>query len=109
MNLSRPHTLAFVARHDAPLIGERAARRGRCATVGGDERAGVKSASSVRAPASQTGSDGGNRDAFGGCSTDGSASKHLLSVVGMCLIVRPCDDFTSVPYQPTRDDWHTEQ
>jgi len=38
---------AFVGRHDPPLIGERAATRGRSATEGGYERAGAKSAVSV--------------------------------------------------------------
>jgi hypothetical protein len=42
---------AFVAHHDVPLIGERAATRGRTATEGGDERADVRRMSSVRAPA----------------------------------------------------------
>jgi hypothetical protein len=32
------HPSAYVAGHDAPLIGERAARRGRCAMECGDER-----------------------------------------------------------------------
>jgi hypothetical protein len=36
-----PHAAAFVVHHDAPLIGERAATRGRGATEGGDEHAGV--------------------------------------------------------------------
>src|SRR6202042_560378 len=53
ISASRPHTPACVARNDAPLIGERAATRGRCATAGGDEHAGLKSALSVRAPASR--------------------------------------------------------
>ena len=35
-------TAAFVAHHDAPLIAERAATRGRSAPEGGDERAGAK-------------------------------------------------------------------
>jgi hypothetical protein len=33
--------MLFVAGHDAPRIGERAATRGRIAMKGGDERAGV--------------------------------------------------------------------
>ena len=40
----------FVAHHDAPRIGERAATCGRSATEGGDERAGAKRAFSVRGP-----------------------------------------------------------
>ena len=44
MSVSRPHSPAFVAGHDAPLIGERAATRGRSAMEGGDEHAGAKSA-----------------------------------------------------------------
>jgi hypothetical protein len=39
-------------RGDAPRIGERAATRWRITTEGGDERAGVKRASHIRAPAS---------------------------------------------------------
>jgi hypothetical protein len=47
---------------DAPLIGERAATRGRIATEGGDDRSHVKGA--IRcAPASRPGSHGGNPDA----------------------------------------------
>jgi len=38
---------AFVAGNDAPRIGERAAARGRVATDGGDEHAGVKNALTV--------------------------------------------------------------
>jgi len=34
---------ASAANHDAPLIGERATTRGRCATQGGGEHSGVKS------------------------------------------------------------------
>jgi hypothetical protein len=41
-SVSRPHASAFVAGNDAPLVGERAATRGRSATEGGDERGGVK-------------------------------------------------------------------
>jgi hypothetical protein len=37
MSVSRPHTSAFISSNDAPLIGERAATRGRGATQGGDE------------------------------------------------------------------------
>jgi len=44
----RPHKAACVAGHDAPLIDERAATRGRSATEGSDERGGVKSGLSVR-------------------------------------------------------------
>jgi hypothetical protein len=43
MSVSRPHSGAFIARHDPPLIGERAATRGRSAMEGGDEYAAVKS------------------------------------------------------------------
>ena len=39
------------APHVAPRIGERAAARGRGATEGGDERAGMRRALSVRGPA----------------------------------------------------------
>jgi hypothetical protein len=49
LSVSRPHPSAFVAHHDAPLIGERAATRGRSATGGGDERAGVRRALAIRA------------------------------------------------------------
>jgi hypothetical protein len=49
--------------HDARLIGERAATRGYSPTEGGDQRAGVRSALSVRAPASRAGSNGANLDA----------------------------------------------
>ena len=66
MSVSRPLSTAFVAHNAVPLIGERAASRGGIATEGYDERADAKSALSVRAPASRTGSNGGNRDAFGG-------------------------------------------
>jgi hypothetical protein len=44
MSVWRPHAAAFVAAHDAPLIGERAATRGRSATEGGDAHADAKSA-----------------------------------------------------------------
>jgi hypothetical protein len=46
---------AFIAHHDAPLIGERAATRGRIAMEVGDEHGGAKNTLSVRAPASRTG------------------------------------------------------
>jgi hypothetical protein len=52
------------AHHDAPLIAERAATRGRGAMEGGDAHADVKPALSVRAPASRTGSTGGNVDSL---------------------------------------------
>jgi hypothetical protein len=39
--LARPHT-RLVAGNDAPLIGDRAATRGRSAAEGGDERVGVR-------------------------------------------------------------------
>ena len=55
------HPSVFVAHHDAPLIGECAATRGQ-RNGGGDEGAGVQRSSSVRTPASRTGSSGGNRD-----------------------------------------------
>ena|ERR1700733_1092728 len=57
---ARPHPSAFVAAHDAPLIGERAAKRVRSATEGGDEYAGARRASYVRALASRTGSNAGD-------------------------------------------------
>jgi hypothetical protein len=63
----RPHASAFVAGHDAPLIGERAATRGRGATGGGDERARLPS---VCAPASRTGSNGRNVEEVGGHSNE---------------------------------------
>ena len=47
---------------NAPLIVERAAARGRLATEGGDERAWVKGALSVRSPASRIESNGGKLD-----------------------------------------------
>jgi len=47
---SSVHLAACVAGHDAPLIGERAATRGRRATASGDERAGAKSAWRQDAP-----------------------------------------------------------
>ena len=62
-SVAPPHASAFVAHHRAPLIGERAATRGRSATEGGDEHAGAKEALSVRAPAWRTGPNGGNLDA----------------------------------------------
>jgi len=37
-----PRKTSFLAHHDAPLSGERAATRGRTATEGGDERGGAK-------------------------------------------------------------------
>jgi len=45
-----------------------------CAGAGGGKRDGVQRSSSVRAPASRTGSNGGNPDAFGGDATDWGAS-----------------------------------
>jgi hypothetical protein len=50
------HAPAFVASHDAPLIGERAGTRGRIAMEGGDEHAGEIELP-VRASASRTGSN----------------------------------------------------
>jgi hypothetical protein len=41
------YTIRLRRGHDAPLIGERAATRGRSATEGGDERAGGKTRASV--------------------------------------------------------------
>jgi hypothetical protein len=49
----------FVAAHDTPLIDQRAATRGH--NAGGDGHAGAKSALSVPAPTSRTGSNGGSR------------------------------------------------
>ena len=49
--VSRSNLAACVVGNDAPLIGERAATRGRCTTASGDEQAGTKTALSVRAPA----------------------------------------------------------
>jgi len=48
------HSAAFLAGHDTPLIGERAASRGRTVTEGGDAHAGK--ASSISAPATPNGS-----------------------------------------------------
>jgi hypothetical protein len=50
MSVSRPPAAASVAGNDAPLIGERAALRGRSVTEGGDDSA-VRSALLVEAPA----------------------------------------------------------
>jgi hypothetical protein len=50
MSVSRPHSAAFVAANDAPLIGARAPTRGRSATERGDERRGdgcIRSSSSL--------------------------------------------------------------
>jgi len=44
------YSVAFVAHHDAPLIGERAAMHGRGAMEGGDDPVGVSSALLVEAP-----------------------------------------------------------
>jgi hypothetical protein len=52
-------TAANVVSHNAPLIGERAAARGRIAMEGGGERVGVKRESP--APASRTASNVGTR------------------------------------------------
>jgi hypothetical protein len=57
--MGRPNSVASDAGHDARLIGERAATRGRSATEGGDDHAGVKRALSVRARASRTTSKDG--------------------------------------------------
>jgi hypothetical protein len=53
------------AGNDAPLIGERAAARGRRATEGGDERAGMKSALSVRALPRESHRPAGSSPPFG--------------------------------------------
>jgi hypothetical protein len=45
------HRSACVAGNDVPLIGERAATRGRSATEGGDEHAGMRRTLSLRASA----------------------------------------------------------
>jgi hypothetical protein len=42
MSISRPHAPAHVAGNDAPLIGERAATRGRSVMEAGGEHTGVK-------------------------------------------------------------------
>jgi hypothetical protein len=44
LNISRLHPSASVRCNNAPLIGECAAKRGRSATEGGDDRTGAKSA-----------------------------------------------------------------
>jgi hypothetical protein len=48
MSVSHPHSAASIAGHDAPLIDARAGSRGRIATGGGDEHAGVKRSSPRR-------------------------------------------------------------
>jgi len=58
--------------NDAPRIDERAETRGRSATKGGDEHAGIKRVLPVRAPASRK-ANGGNVDALRGHATDESA------------------------------------
>jgi hypothetical protein len=62
---SSVYPAAFVAGHDAPLIGERAAARGRIAMEGGDARGSAKSGLSFRVPASRTASGGGNLGRLG--------------------------------------------
>jgi hypothetical protein len=47
MSVSRPPSAPYVAAHDAPLIGECAATRGRSAMGTDDERAGVQSAGAL--------------------------------------------------------------
>jgi hypothetical protein len=58
------NAVAFIAGNDAPLIGDRAATRGRCATEDGDEPPVLKSALSIRAPASRTASNSRHRESF---------------------------------------------
>jgi hypothetical protein len=50
LTVSRPHAAAYVAGHDAPLIGEHAATRGRVAMEGGNARAGVRDRTSESLP-----------------------------------------------------------
>jgi hypothetical protein len=73
MGLDERLASTFVAANDAPPIGERAATRGRSKSERGDEHALRESVPSVRAPASRTGANAGNLDAFGGRSADGGA------------------------------------
>jgi hypothetical protein len=63
MSPSRPYAAALIASNDGAAY-RRTRRNGRSATEGGDERADTKSALSVRAPPSRTGSPGGNLDAL---------------------------------------------
>jgi hypothetical protein len=74
--------VCFVAGNDAPLIDELAATRGRGAMEGGDAHADVKPALSVRAPASRTGSSGGNRDRS--AATPRTGSRPTMSVACLC-------------------------
>jgi len=69
MSISRPPA-PLRRRHDAPLIGERAARRGRSVTEGGDAHAGCEEARYRFAlQPRRTESNGRNLDAFGGHAT----------------------------------------
>jgi hypothetical protein len=61
MSVWRPHSSAFLADNDAPLIGERA-QRGRIATEGGDAHGGANRAR-VCVPTSRSGSLAVNRPA----------------------------------------------
>jgi len=61
ISVSRLRSAAFVAGNGPPLIAKRAAPRGRNAMECGDEHGGAKNALSVRAPASRTGPNAGNR------------------------------------------------
>jgi hypothetical protein len=56
------HPSGIVAHHDAPLNDKRAANVW-AQRKGGDERAGMRRTSAVRAPALRTGSNGANLDA----------------------------------------------
>jgi hypothetical protein len=67
----RQHRSPLRRGNDTPIIGERAATRGRSATQGGDEHAGVKRALSIRAPASRIGSSGGKLEPVSAASSSG--------------------------------------
>jgi len=76
MNHSRPYSAAFVAHHDAPLIAERAVRRGRIAMESGDEHAGCRVAVRLRSSLL-------NRIGTAGQGCDGHTGlKSLLTVGG---------------------------
>jgi hypothetical protein len=67
------------AHHDAPLIGDRRNVRGRSATEGGDAHADVRRTSSVRAPASRTGSIGGGFDPLAATRATGARTPNPVS------------------------------
>ena len=71
--LFRARTRRLRRHHDAPLIDQRAATRGRRATEGGDGRAGVKRRYPFVEQASRTGSNDGRSTRLAANATDGSA------------------------------------